>query len=621
MPSLKIVIIEDEKAHFSLMERAIIDQIPDASVYDFQEAGACLKGLDEINPDIIITDYLMPGINGIEFLESLKRDKRDIPVIMITGQGDEKIAVQAMKLGAWDYLVKSPGFFSLLPSVIEKVTRERRLEESLRESEKRFQDLAEITSDWIWEIDRIGRVIYTNSMVRKISGYTPEEMMGRYFYNFFPSEGEEDLKAFVFDIIENKRIISNLELTIVHKDGYDVIVASNGFPVFSNDGELICYRGVHRDITARKLAEKALRESEEKFRRIFEESPIGIELYDSGGRMIDANRSCLDIFGIDRLSDLQGLKLAENPNVPENAKARLLKGETVRYETTYDFELVRKHKLYKTIKSDPIHLDVLITQLGRRGKDSFAGYLVQIQDNTIGKQAQESVSWLSRQLMKAQEIERQRISCDLHDNLAQDLSTLKIRLDTVLDNCPEASESLQKRLAELSMIVQGTISSVRNLAYDLSPAGLSQLGLVRTIRQYCEEFSERNGTKVDFFSAGMDGIRLDFDTEITLYRLTQECMNNIFKHAEATHVTVRLVASFPKIILRIRDNGKGFSLKERLKAAHTERHMGIRSMEERVALLNGNIRFESYPMQGTRILVEVPYKEQAIGKKEDSPHH
>jgi PAS domain S-box-containing protein len=621
MSSFKIVIIEDEKAHFSLMERAIIDQIPDALVYDFQEAGACLKGLDEINPDIIITDYLMPGMNGIEFLESLKRDKRDIPVIMITGQGDEKIAVQAMKLGAWDYIVKSPGFFSLLPSVIEKVTRERRLEESLRESEKRFHDLAEITSDWIWEIDPIGRVIYTNSMVRKILGYTPEEMMGRYFYDFFPSEGQEDLKKFVFDIIEHKRIISNFEHTIVHKDGYDVIVASNAFPVFSKDGELICHRGVHRNITARKLAEKALRASEEKFRRIFEESPIGIELYDSGGRMIDANRSCLDIFGIDRVSDLQGFKLSENPNVPENAKARLLKGETVRYETTYDFELVRKHKLYKTIKSDPIHLDVLITQLGRRGKDSFAGYLVQIQDNTIGKQAQESVSWLSRQLMKAQEIERQKISRDLHDNLAQDLSTLKIRIDTVLDNRPEAPVSLQKRLAELSKIVQGTISYVRNLAHDLSPADLSQLGLVRTIRQHCEEFSERNGTRVDFFSAGMEGIRLDFDTEITLYRLTQEGMNNIFKHAEATHVTVRLVASFPKIILRIKDNGKGFILKERLKAAHTERHMGIRSMKERVALLNGNIRFESHPMQGTRILVEVPYKEQAIGKKEDSPHH
>ena len=621
MPSLKIVIIEDEKAHSSLMKRAIIDQLPDASLYDFQEAGACLKGLDEINPDIIITDYLMPGMNGIEFLESLKRDKRNIPVIMITGQGDEKIAVQAMKLGAWDYLVKTPGFFSLLPSVIAKVTRERRLEESLRKSEKRFQDLAEITSDWIWEIDPIGKVIYTNSMVRKILGYTPEEMMGKYFYDFFPSEGQEDLKKFVFDIIENKRIISNFEHTIVHKDGYDVIVASNGFPVFSNDGELICHLGVHRDITARKLAEKALRESEEKFRRIFEESPIGIELYDSEGRMIDANKSCLDIFGIDHLSDLKGLKLSENPNVPENAKARLLKGETVRYETTYDFELVRKHKLYKTIKSNPINLDVLITQLGRKSKDSFAGYLVQLQDNTIGKQAQESVRWLSRQLMKAQEIERQRISCDLHDNLAQDLSTLKIRIDTVLDNIPDASGSIEKRLAELSKIVHGTISSVRNLAYDLSPTGLIQLGLIKAIGQHCEEFSERNGIRVDFFSAGMNGIRLDFETEITLYRVIQECMNNIFKHAEATHVTVRLVASFPKIILRIRDNGKGFILKERLKAAHTERHMGIRSMEERLALLNGNIRLESHPMQGTRILVEVPYKEQDIGKKEDSSHH
>ena len=114
MEQWKLVIIEDDDAHFQLIKRAIIKAYPDTSIHYFQEAAGCLERLDEINPDLVIADYLLPGMNGIEFLESLNREKRDIPVIIITGQGDENIAIQAMKLGAWDYLVKSGDFFTLI---------------------------------------------------------------------------------------------------------------------------------------------------------------------------------------------------------------------------------------------------------------------------------------------------------------------------------------------------------------------------------------------------------------------------------------------------------------------------------------------------------------------------
>ncbi|MBW1938652.1 MAG: response regulator, partial [Deltaproteobacteria bacterium] len=130
MEQLNLVIIEDEEAHFQLLKRSIEKAYPLASLYYFQETSGCIHKLDEINPHIIIADYLLPGMNGIEFLEYLKQEKKDIPVIMITGQGDENIAIQAMKLGAWDYLVKSGDFFALIPSVIEKVIREWKLKDS-----------------------------------------------------------------------------------------------------------------------------------------------------------------------------------------------------------------------------------------------------------------------------------------------------------------------------------------------------------------------------------------------------------------------------------------------------------------------------------------------------------
>ena len=227
---------------------------------------------------------------------------------------------------------------------------------------------------------------------------------------------------------------------------------------------------------------------------------------------------------------------------------------------------------------------MLLTHLRLKGKDAFVGYLHLVRDITRRKKIEEHVRSLSQQLMKAQEMERQRLSCDLHDHLAQDLSTLKINIDTLFDDYPDAPKAPKQRLAGLSKSVQGIIMSVRNLAYNISPASLSQSGLVPIVRQYCEEFSYSNGLIIDLFSAGMDAVRLDFDTEIGLFRVIQEALNNIKKHAEAEHVTVRLIASFPKIILRIEDDGKGFDLESRLEEALNERRMGIRSMEERVAL-------------------------------------
>ncbi len=138
MATLKLVIIEDEEAHFQLIRRAIVKDLPEARIYHFQDAGGFLESLDQIRPDIILLDYRMPGMNGIEFLNHMRGARNEAPVIMITGQGDERIAVQAMKAGASDYIVKSPEFFMLLPAAIDREIRRKKermwAERSLRAS-------------------------------------------------------------------------------------------------------------------------------------------------------------------------------------------------------------------------------------------------------------------------------------------------------------------------------------------------------------------------------------------------------------------------------------------------------------------------------------------------------
>jgi signal transduction histidine kinase len=237
--------------------------------------------------------------------------------------------------------------------------------------------------------------------------------------------------------------------------------------------------------------------------------------------------------------------------------------------------------------------------------------LIQIgRDITRRKLAEERIHTLSQQLLKAQENERQRISRYLHDHVGQELSLIRIGYETLFDDYPDVSPGIKQRVARLSRTVQGTIAAVRQLAYDLRPPGLDQLGLVQSVFQLCEDFSENTGLKVDFQAAGMDDLKVNPDIEINLYRLFQEALNNIKKHADAENVIIRLVASYPNIILRIEDDGRGFDVEGRLLKASGEKRMGLGSMEERVSLLGGELRIRSRLMVGTKIRVVIPLKEK-----------
>ena len=193
---------------------------------------------------------------------------------------------------------------------------------------------------------------------------------------------------------------------------------------------------------------------------------------------------------------------------------------------------------------------------------------------------------------------------------------MKITCESLINDLPEGPFEIKKMALKISTMLQKSIMAVRDLSYNLRPPGLDQLGLVRTIYQYCEDFSDSNGIRVDFISGGLESLTLGFDTEINLYRVIQETLNNVKKHADASLVVIRLVASHPYIILRVEDNGKGFDVKERLTTALNEKRMGFRSIEERINLLMGTIKVNSTPMEGTKILIQIPYKEEDHGTKE-----
>ena len=242
-------------------------------------------------------------------------------------------------------------------------------------------------------------------------------------------------------------------------------------------------------------------------------------------------------------------------------------------------------------------------------------------DITELKTAEKSIRFLTSTLISTQENERQKIAFDLHDNIAQELACLRINCDAINEKYPEIPSSAKRSISGFSESIKNSIDSVRDLAYELQPPGFDQMGLIKTIYVYCDDFIRKYGIKVDFYSAGIDTVALGFDTENNLHRIIQEALNNIRSHAKAKLVKIRLVATYPTIILRIEDDGAGFDVDYTFHDLKTNRKLGLKSIEGRVRLLDGKLKIISRKNGGTKIFIEIPIRESGSGEKRTEEYY
>lgn len=221
----------------------------------------------------------------------------------------------------------------------------------------------------------------------------------------------------------------------------------------------------------------------------------------------------------------------------------------------------------------------------------------------------EQCTHFNRDLLHIHEVERQRIARDLHDVVGQALLTVKLELNMLFMQHPELAQrqGIATLRDKLSDAMHKAIRSVRDMTYALRPPDLDQLGLPLAMSALCTDFMERCGLETDYLSAGLDKVRLDFEIETHLYRLTQEALNNIEKHAMATKVMVRLVTSHPNVILHVADNGRGFEASRLTAGQASPKRLGLWGMRQRAKLLGGEVRVNSTPGRGTSIVAKIPY--------------
>jgi signal transduction histidine kinase len=219
--------------------------------------------------------------------------------------------------------------------------------------------------------------------------------------------------------------------------------------------------------------------------------------------------------------------------------------------------------------------------------------------------AQQAHQQVLRRLSEAQETERGRISRELHDRLGQDLTALKLGLQILRKQGP-FTPAVQESITKLERLAEGLMRDIHRLAWELRPSALDDLGLEMALRRYSQEWSETSAIPVDFHSQGVEEERLPPELETALYRVTQEALTNIIRHAQAKHVGILLERRPELVSLIVEDDGQGFNAETVLQTSATQKKLGLLGMLERVKLVGGTFEIESAPGAGATVFVRLP---------------
>ena len=483
----KVLLVEDNPMDAQLVCSALAD-LRDKdlfgpvfhirSVERLADAKACLR---EEAFDVILLDLSLPDSESLDStFTQIHNFVPDVPVILLTGLGDELLGLKMVRGGAQDYLIKSRVERYVLVKAIRYAIERQRSDRALRRSEEEFRSIVETTREWIWSINLNGILTYSNPTIESILGYKPEELLYQPTVQLIHPEEREVFTSHLARAIENRCGWTELKLRWRHKGGGYRWLEGNSVPTYLGDDLLIGFRGSDRDMTEREMA-----------------------------------------------------KVAQMK--------------------------------------------------------------------------------LQLKLIAVQEAERHRLARELHDQMGQSIAALILGLSS-LGHTDETSDAAKPQLNQLRRLANDLARDVHTLALELRPTALDDLGLEEALSNYLASWSSRWQICADFHSHGFNGERLPSHLETTVYRIAQEALTNVVRHARAETVSLILERADDRVVAIIEDNGCGFDVDTITKNPVKDQRLGILGMEERVALVGGYLTLESTPGGGTSVYVRIPISCQPNGE-------
>jgi PAS domain S-box-containing protein len=452
---------------------------------------------------------------------------------------------------------------------------------ALRESEERYRTVVETAREMIMTVDLEGRFTAFNAAFETLTGWTRAEWIGRFFVEILH---DEDVAACMetFEATLQGEARPSLLHRMRTRKGEWLVFETTTSPQY-RDGRVIAVLGLARDVTARVRSEAALSESREWLRALFENALDAILVLDDTGRLVDANPAAVGLLGYAR-EELLALTAGEIIGVADQ-KALL--------ERRHAFpELGRYSGEYWLRRKDG---SACLAEFRSVANIVPGVHFAIVRDVTDRRRVEEERDRLSRRLVRLQEEERSSISRELHDEVGQLLTGLRL----MIEHPPVEGGPYQRE--EKRRVVNEVIGRVRDISMSLRPPMLDELGVLPTLLWHVERFEKQTTLAVDFRHANLDR-RFPPEIELTTVRVVQEALTNVAKHAGTTRARVEVWANQETLGARIEDDGRGFDVR----AALLGHSSGLSGMRERCRLLRGHLSIESAPGNGAALLVELP---------------
>ena len=492
----------------------------------------------------------------------------------------------------------------LVAQVFTNALAQKRHEMRLKESEERLALAVDSAGAGVWSLDFRTRLFWATDSAREIFGYSPDEVIT---LERFETSVHADDRDLVLDAIERSMRSGepvNLEYRIIVPDDGGVRwIASRGRPRFSTDGELERLMGVSIDISERKLSDEAFRTSEARLDAGADLAALAFYEVDFENGTAYADDRFREVCGFSRTGE-QGLQALEFwlENLHPDDRQRVLDLR----EQLHDGRLDRLSLEYRFLH--PTRGPVWIHHLAGATRRDAAGRAVStygvLRDVTERKRVENELHDLSRRLIRAHEEERAMLARELHDDVTQRLAVLAIDVGRAEAASPDGPQEAVMRSVREGLV--RISEDIHSLAYQLHPSVLEELGLAEALRAECERRSRQSSLD---FSVDLDPLSaaVGRDAELCLFRVAQEALNNLTRHAEASTASVTLKGMDGGLLLAVADDGVGFDPESPGKG----RSLGLASMRERVQLVNGTLDIETAPGRGTEVIAWVPGEEES----------
>ena len=595
----RILLIEDDEDDFIIVRGMLANARQ--GKFTLEWASTFEKGREMLRDDrmfdAVLVDYYMGGRKGTELIREVTGQVYPAPFLLLTGRGTYEMDVEAMESGAADFLSKGEINATLLERALRYAIERKKNEVALSESQAELRK-ALARADWmarfplenpnpVIRVSYEGNILFCNSKGKQVLGAACQE--GKPVLPPLRSLVERAMQA-------GRVVMEDLFLG-------EAVYTFNAIPI--HDQHYVNLYG--SNVTERHQLEQAQRESEAKFSRAFQSSPTGITITRmADGLIIDANLAFLQMVGYER-SEVLGRTSVEL-GLHQSAETR---AEVLRQIREHGG--VRNREVQSRAKSGQI-LQLLfsaeVVEIG--GEPALLTTFLDITE--IRRLEAEKIEAaaereIQRRLLTQREVERQGIARELHDGPIQTLASTTFQLKLIKESFPDPQ--LEEAINEIGENVRQTIRDLREMLNDLRPPALMHFGLSKVIQMYNADFIERHPHLEIAVQIDDNGQRLPDQTGLALFRIYQEGLNNVVRHAGADRVQVTFTLHDGQFVLELRDNGHGFSTANDLSLLTSEGRFGLAGMKERAEAVGGSLAVISAPGEGTVIQVRGVVQEKA----------